>query len=184
MEADRDMNNLNIQFKIKVLKFFNECEMQDISIFMTEGFRTYERQLELYNQGRTTQGKIVTWTMNSIHRTGKAIDIAFSPSKYGVLYPNDIKLWNKVFNIAASCGIDSGYKLWGCDKPHFQENPDFDKNNLNKYIMETKFQNAIQNKLCDSAASLLSALWNFATTEEEQDQVAEMKKNILKMKNE
>ena len=82
MKADRDINKLDPKFKIKVLKFMNECEKQDISIFVTEAFRTYDRQLELYMQGRTKPGRIVTWTMNSLHRERKAIDIAFSPSRY------------------------------------------------------------------------------------------------------
>lgn len=42
---------------------------------MTEGVRTKARQTELYAQGRTKPGKIVTWSMASRHLTGHAVDL-------------------------------------------------------------------------------------------------------------
>ena len=47
-----------------------------IPFTVTEGLRTHARQSELYAQGRTKPGKIVTWTMNSKHLTGDAVDLA------------------------------------------------------------------------------------------------------------
>lgn len=41
-----------------------------------EGRRTLERQRELYAQGRTAPGKVVTWTMASPHLEGRAVDLA------------------------------------------------------------------------------------------------------------
>lgn len=41
-----------------------------------EGLRTQERQQELYAQGRTAPGKVVTWTLDSPHLHGKAVDLA------------------------------------------------------------------------------------------------------------
>lgn len=38
-----------------------------VDFAVIEGLRTYARQEELYAQGRTTPGKIVTWTMDSRH---------------------------------------------------------------------------------------------------------------------
>lgn len=52
-----------------------------VDFFVNEGVRTPERQRELYAQGRTKPGKIVTWTLKSNHfknqRTGygHAIDV-------------------------------------------------------------------------------------------------------------
>lgn len=43
---------------------------------IVEGLRSKERQAELYAQGRTLPGPIVTWTKHSKHLTGKAVDIA------------------------------------------------------------------------------------------------------------
>lgn len=42
---------------------------------VTEGLRTAGRQLALYQQGRTTPGPIITWTLESRHLTGRAFDI-------------------------------------------------------------------------------------------------------------
>ena len=47
-----------------------------VDFMVIEGFRTLARQQELYAQGRTTPGKIVTWTMKSKHLDGSAVDIA------------------------------------------------------------------------------------------------------------
>ena len=43
-----------------------------------------KEQKELYAQGRTTPGKIVTYTLNSNHKSRLAVDIGFRGS---VLYP-------------------------------------------------------------------------------------------------
>lgn len=50
--------------------------------FITEGYRSPERQAELYAQGRTKPGKIVTNTRESLHQYGYAADIAFRDSLY------------------------------------------------------------------------------------------------------
>lgn len=42
---------------------------------VSEGVRTLARQRELYAKGRTTPGPIVTWTMQSKHLTGHAVDL-------------------------------------------------------------------------------------------------------------
>ncbi len=43
---------------------------------VVEGRRTLARQQELYAQGRSTPGKVVTWTMKSKHLDGLAVDLA------------------------------------------------------------------------------------------------------------
>lgn len=47
-----------------------------VDLTIVEGRRTPERQAQLYAQGRTTPGPIVSWTLRSKHLDGKAIDIA------------------------------------------------------------------------------------------------------------
>ena len=46
------------------------------TFMVTEGLRTLARQQELFAQGRTTPGKVVTWTLKSKHLTGDAVDLA------------------------------------------------------------------------------------------------------------
>lgn len=79
-----------------------------------EGVRTRERQAELYAQGRTKPGKIVTWTMNSKHIDGKAVDF--------VPYVNNSIPWNDVllFTVLGKAMFEAAKELdipirWGYD---------------------------------------------------------------------
>ena len=126
--TDRDLSKLNIDFKEKVDLFLSKCK----SVFVTEGFRSKERQKYLYSKGRTIAGSKVTWTLDSMHCKGLAIDIGFFGAE---LYPKDYNKWREVFDIAAECGIDSGYDLWGRDLPHLQNN---DSYNLIPDIMQNE----------------------------------------------
>lgn len=47
-----------------------------IPFLVTSTFRSQESQDALWNQGRTTPGKVVTWTRNSRHTKRTAFDIA------------------------------------------------------------------------------------------------------------
>lgn len=52
------------------------CEALPFDVQLVEGVRTQTRQIELWNQGRDGKGgKIVTWTKNSKHIGGEAVDI-------------------------------------------------------------------------------------------------------------
>lgn len=42
---------------------------------VVEGYRTPQRQAQLFQQGRTTRGPVVTWTRDSLHSTGRAADL-------------------------------------------------------------------------------------------------------------
>lgn len=82
---------------------------------VTEGLRTRERQSELYAQGRTAPGPKVTWTMESKHLRGEAIDIA--PIK-----PDGTIDWadTKAFDAVAAAMLASARQLgvairWGAD---------------------------------------------------------------------
>ncbi len=46
-----------------------------MDVEIVEGLRTPERQMELYAQGRTAPGPVVTWTTNSHHLRGAAADL-------------------------------------------------------------------------------------------------------------
>ena len=114
--ADRDLSKLNPDFKERVELWLAE----NPEIFVTEAYRTYARQAWLYAQGRTRPWRIVTRTMNSLHRKGIAVDIAFRGWE---LYPRDHSKRRKVSDSAKKYGIDRGYDLWKTDKPHYQLNP-------------------------------------------------------------
>lgn len=65
-------------------------------LIVLEGLRTKERQAELYAQGRTTPGKIVTWTLNSKHIEGKAVDIA--PASGKTILWGDVTLFDRMID--------------------------------------------------------------------------------------
>lgn len=88
-----------------------ELAHERIPLMVIEGLRTVERQADLYAQGRTKPGKIVTWTMASKHIDGKAVDIAPLPldwSNAQAFYA----LAGAVFAVAQSLNI--GIR-WGGD---------------------------------------------------------------------
>lgn len=115
-KTNRDINKLSDNFKLKVIDFLNAVWE---TIFITEWWRSNERQAELYNQGRTTSWNIVTWVKHSNHQDWLAIDIAF---KWDNLYPTWLWTWMEISDIAKKHWIDWGFDLWGIDKPHFQDN--------------------------------------------------------------
>jgi len=100
---------------------FTALEFGVIDFTVICGVRSQAEQDRLYAQGRTEPGPIVTWTRNSRHITGEAVDI--------VPYPVD---WENELNFAMLAGvvksaaavekvdIEWGYDLWEKDMPHFQ----------------------------------------------------------------
>ncbi|MFY0521440.1 M15 family metallopeptidase [Lysinibacillus sp. UGB7] len=100
---------------------FQECYKAGIkNIFITETYRSQERQKYLYAQGRTRPGQIVTWTLNSNHKSRLAWDIAVGPPQS--LY--DVTTLNRVGAIAKKLGIEWG-GTWtnAIDRPHFEVKP-------------------------------------------------------------
>lgn len=102
-------------------------------VLVVEGLRSRQRQSELYAQGRTKPGKIVTWTLESKHLQGRAVDLA--PIADGVVLWGDSKKFDAIsvamFDAAAEVGVairwgrdwnqngKAGEKGEG-DSPHFE----------------------------------------------------------------
>jgi peptidoglycan L-alanyl-D-glutamate endopeptidase CwlK len=85
-------------------------QTQDFSVL--EGVRTKARQKALYAQGRTKKGPIVTWTLNSKHIEGKAVDL--------IPYPEGWKAKTNKFNEIAALMFKAAKELgvtirWGAD---------------------------------------------------------------------
>lgn len=114
----RDLSELAKVAETACRLLFQECYKAGINnIFITETYRSPERQKYLYTQGRTRPGQIVTWTLNSNHASRLAWDIAVGPPK--ALY--DVSTLNKVGAIARKLGITwGGYWLKNIDRPHFE----------------------------------------------------------------
>ncbi|MEK5487572.1 M15 family metallopeptidase [Lysinibacillus sp. FSL M8-0355] len=102
---------------------FQECFKAGIkNIFITETYRSQERQKYLYEQGRTRPGQIVTWTLDSNHKSRLAWDIAVGPPQS--LY--DVATLSRVGAIARQLGITWGGDWTGnIDRPHFEVKPNW-----------------------------------------------------------
>ncbi|MFJ8100223.1 M15 family metallopeptidase [Lysinibacillus sp. NPDC096212] len=114
----RDLSELLIAAQTACRLLFQECFKAGIkNIFITETYRSQERQKYLYAQGRTRPGQIVTWTLSSNHSSRLAWDVAVSPPKS--LY--DVTTLNRIGAIARKLGITWGGDWVGSiDRPHFE----------------------------------------------------------------
>lgn len=127
------LDKLSDNFRQKVGLWLKEIWNE---IYITESWRSPQRQDELYAQWRTTSWEIVTRTTHSNHEDWLAVDIAF---RWSELYPQDQSKRKQVATIAQKYWIDWGYDLRGKDKPHFQDNwrlLNNNKNKMPKYINE------------------------------------------------
>lgn len=95
----------------------------DCEIEVIDGGRTEAEQLEIYAQGRTKPGPIVTWTKKSKHMTGRAVDFGLF-SNEGKTYVDAIQplMARRVYRKIADIIEPQGWK-WGNsfgDDPHFE----------------------------------------------------------------
>ncbi|MEM4203779.1 MAG: phage baseplate assembly protein V [Candidatus Methanomethylicaceae archaeon] len=116
---------------------------QGYPAYVIEVYRDPQRQRFLYAQGRTdeeliaagfsieeirkyraagatpNQGK-VTWTLNSKHMTGKAMDVGYLPHRGANPYnaPNDF--WRAYGEAARKAGLEWGGKWSNPDRPHVE----------------------------------------------------------------
>lgn len=92
-------------------------ELLDLELFITESYRTPERQNELYAQGRTTPGKIVTYlkSTQSMHVQRRAFDLVDKQKGYNLD-------WAAIGKIIKSYGWFHGRDFGDgfVDNPHFE----------------------------------------------------------------
>jgi hypothetical protein len=118
--ADKDLSKLDPAVAQAAKLLMLQSKHVGLHIFITEWWRSSDRQRALYAQGRTTPGKIVTWTLKSHHMTGRAFDIAFDPKIYGTTYPDDQKLRMQVGEIGESLWLQRWGRWKTRDMAHFQ----------------------------------------------------------------
>lgn len=97
--------------------FLELCESEGLKVRITETYRSQARQNELYAQGRTTPGSIVTWTKNSRHTARRAWDICQNIP--GREY-SDLAFFAACGALAEKLGITWGGNWSTPDRPHFE----------------------------------------------------------------
>ena len=99
---------------VKVIERAIQLSSKDFMVI--EGIRTPERQVELYAQGRTKPGPIVTWTLNSRHFIqkdgwGHAVDLVPWPVDW-----NDTKKFDAIAEAMFKASKELGTPIrWGAD---------------------------------------------------------------------
>ena len=113
------------------------CENNQINVKITDTLRSKEEQNQLYAQGRTAPGSIVTNVQypNSAHNWGVAFDIC--RNEKGREYDDSDGFFAKVGKIGESLGLTWGgsWKSFQ-DKPHF-ELAEFMPDSSTKWLKET-----------------------------------------------
>jgi len=117
MQVIKDIAELTPIAQKACKAFLYECEQQGLKVRITETYRSQERQNELYAQGRTKAGQIVTWTKNSRHTSRRAWDICQDIK--GKEY-SDTAFFKRCGAIANELGITWGGTWKTPDMPHFE----------------------------------------------------------------
>lgn len=124
----RKLEDLTKETLEKYFQFNFKMKEANIDFIVTATLRTKEEQYALYCQGRTTPGKIVTWTLNSRHLKGTAFDIAILVSGK-ILWNPDLDVdkdgvpeYTEAGLIGESVGLKWGGRFKNPDAPHFELN--------------------------------------------------------------
>ncbi len=106
MITSRDIKDLHPIVAAKASAFVSACKAQGIDVLITSTLRDNEAQAKLYNQGRTTPGKIVTNAKagQSWHNHACAFD--FVPIVDGKCQWSDAATFTRCGGIAESVGLE------------------------------------------------------------------------------
>ena len=134
MMISRDKSLLYPPFAEQLRYFESRLAAAKLPFHLFMGLRTFEDQDELYAQGRTKPGRIVTNARggDSLHCYGLAADFVLDgqAGKPGIQWSWNIKSdlnadgqndWLQMAEIAIACGLEAGY-FWKRfpDAPHVQ----------------------------------------------------------------
>ena len=121
IHSDRRINTLHPMVRGKAKEFIIRAEKElGIKLRVVSALRTWAEQNNLYAQGRTSPGNIVTKAKGgeSLHNFGLAIDV--------VEIKNGKAIWNNLnWNRIADLGKQIGFR-WGGDWKTFKDKPHFE----------------------------------------------------------
>lgn len=118
-----DLDQLTPKTKALCLAFLEEAGKQGLKVRIVETYRPQERQDYLYEQGRSREGGVVTWTRNSRHTSRRAFDIV--QNIRGKEY-NDPEFFERCAQIGRDLGMVVGHDWDVKDSPHFEYRPWWD----------------------------------------------------------
>lgn len=126
MINSRDLFELDPVVRALAEKLIAACAVEGIRIQVTSTYRDHEAQADIYAQGRTKPGKIVSHAQpgDSFHNWRVAFDVV--PIRDGKAVWGttgaDLALWQRVGALGRSVGLEWGGDWLGRkrDMPHFQ----------------------------------------------------------------
>jgi peptidoglycan L-alanyl-D-glutamate endopeptidase CwlK len=128
--TNKRIQDLHPSIRERATAFINEAEAKGINLRLTDGYRTFEQQAELYAKGRTKPGGIVTNAQpgESYHNYGLALDVV--PIQDG--QPQyDTEKWPTIAEIGKKYGFKWGGDFKSLDdKPHFYDPHGLDTDQL------------------------------------------------------
>lgn len=126
--ASRSLNDLHPRLKERALAFLDRCRMEGIDVLIYCTYRSNKEQAELYEQGRSRGGKIVTYAKpgRSMHNftidgrpAAKAFDcvpLINGKPEWSAKHP----AWQKIGKIGTEVGL-----MWAGNWARFREYPHF-----------------------------------------------------------
>lgn len=184
----RDINELNILVKTMLELALIDIKSQGVNPFVVETYRPQERQNYLYCQGRTiaectakginkafamkncnTKAGKVTWTLNSIHKDRKAVDLVpqrLVNSKMTAIWNTKDKQTQIIIKTMQKYGFEAGANwVTTPDSPHFQVKGNFSNvfTETNNTTYVTKVIQKALNKKVD-AKLIVNGMWDSNTT--------------------
>lgn len=124
------INKLHPKIRFEVLHLLKQCYKAGVRIRVVQGYRTIAEQDELYAQGRTKPGPIVTNAKGgySNHNYALSIDFCLLHSDGSISWSqvedadkDGIKDWMEVVNIFKNAGYEAGIDWKFKDAPHLQK---------------------------------------------------------------
>jgi peptidoglycan LD-endopeptidase CwlK len=111
--------NVHHQVKSAAEELICQAHAQGILVLITQGLRTNEQQAEIYAQGRTKPGNIVSYAKPgySYHNYGLAVDYCLLDANGKAVWAVTDQ-WSQVAQIAKSLGFE-----WGGDWTDFKDYP-------------------------------------------------------------
>jgi len=122
--SEGNIETLKAEVQVLARRLIETAVAQGINVKIIGGSRTYAEQNDLYAQGRTKPGKIVTKAKGgqSWHNFGMAFDIGIF-SEDGKKYYGEHKDYERCGKIGEAMGLEWGGRWEFVDEPHFQYNP-------------------------------------------------------------
>lgn len=125
--ASRSLESLHPIVRAKVVALLERAQVKGVRLLVTAAYRSIEEQDELYAQGRTKPGHIVTDARggSSAHNFAMAVDVVPLDANGQPIWKAPAQTWKQVWKLAEEVGLDALGDPWGefvsWDLGHVQE---------------------------------------------------------------